>query len=71
MTLTKEPLQIKNGKIKLNDKPGLGVDLDMDKIMQAHELHKKLPSGARNDAIPMQFYFPGWQFDRKRPCMVR
>lgn len=71
MTLTKNPLQITNGKIKLNDKPGLGLELDMDKIQQAHELHKKLPTGARNDAIPMQFYYPGWAFDRKRPCMVR
>lgn len=71
MTLTKNPLQIANGKIKLNDKPGLGLELDMDKIQQAHELHKKLPTGARNDAIPMQFYYPGWAFDRKRPCMVR
>ncbi|AZS51179.1 glucarate dehydratase [Entomomonas moraniae] len=71
MTLTKNPLQIINGKIKLNDKPGLGLELDMDKIQQAHELHKKLPTGARNDAIPMQFYYPGWAFDRKRPCMVR
>lgn len=71
MTLTKNPLQIINGKIKLNDKPGLGLELEMDKIQQAHELHKKLPTGARNDAIPMQFYYPGWAFDRKRPCMVR
>lgn len=71
MTLTKNPLQITNGKIKLNDKPGLGLELDMDKIQQAHELHQKLPTGARNDAIPMQFYYPGWAFDRKRPCMVR
>ncbi|OBX07737.1 glucarate dehydratase [Gallibacterium salpingitidis] len=69
--LTKEPLEIVNGKIKLNDKPGLGIELDMEKVLLAHELHKKLPSGARNDAIPMQFYYPGWKFDRKRPAMVR
>lgn len=71
MTLTKDPLKIVNGKIKLNGKPGLGIELDMDKIAKAHELHKKLPTGARNDGIPMQFYYPGWTFDRKRPCMVR
>lgn len=69
--LTKEPLEIKNGKIKLNDKPGLGVELDMEKVQLAHELYKKLPGGARNDAIPMQFYYPGWTFDRKRPAMIR
>lgn len=71
MALTKEPLQIVDGKIKLNGKPGFGLELDMAKVEAAHELHKKLPSGARNDGIPMQFYYPGWQFDRKRPAMVR
>ena len=69
--LTKKPLQITNGKIKLHDKPGLGIELDMQQIMKAHELHKKLANGARNDAIAMQYLIPGWQFDRKRPCMVR
>lgn len=69
--LTKNPLQITNGKIKLHDKPGLGIELDMQQIMKAHELHKKLANGARNDAIAMQYLIPGWQFDRKRPCMVR
>ncbi|WP_416190316.1 enolase C-terminal domain-like protein [Neisseria sp. CCUG17229] len=71
MTLTKEPLEIVNGKIKLNGKPGLGVELDMAKVEAAHKLHQQLPSGARNDGIPMQFYYPGWTFDRKRPAMVR
>ena len=69
--LTKEPMQIVNGKIAVSDKPGLGVDLDMDQVMKAHELHKKLPTGARNDAMAMQYLIPGWQFDRKRPCMIR
>lgn len=69
--LTKEPMQIVNGKIAVADKPGLGVDLDMDQVMKAHELHKKLPTGARNDAMAMQYLIPGWQFDRKRPCMIR
>jgi glucarate dehydratase-related protein len=69
--LTKEPLQIVNGKIKVPEKPGLGVDIDMDRIQQAHELHKKLPSGARNDAASMQFLVPDWKFDRKRPAFCR
>jgi len=64
-------MQIVNGKIAVTDKPGLGVDLDMDQVMKAHELHKKLPTGARNDAMAMQYLIPGWQFDRKRPCMIR
>lgn len=69
--LTKEPLQIVNGKIKVPDRPGLGIELDMAQVMKAHELHKKLPSGARNDAAAMQYLIPGWKFDRKRPVFVR
>ncbi len=69
--LTKEPLQIVNGKIKVPEKPGLGVEIDMDQIHRAHALHKTLPSGARNDAAAMQYLIPGWTFDRKRPAMGR
>ncbi len=69
--LTKEPLQIVNGKIKVPEKPGLGVDVDMDQIHRAHALHKTLPTGARNDAAAMQYLIPGWSFDRKRPAMGR
>jgi len=69
--LTKEPLQIVNGKIRVPEKPGLGVEIDMDKIHQAHELHKKLPSGSRNDAAAMQYLVPNWKFDRKRPAFGR
>lgn len=69
--LTKEPLQIVNGKIKLHDKPGLGIELDIQQVKKAHELYKKLPNSARNDGIAMQYLIPGWQFDRKRPCMIR
>ncbi|MDF7666957.1 enolase C-terminal domain-like protein [Orbaceae bacterium ESL0727] len=69
--LTKNPLQIINGKIKLHDKPGLGIEIDMAQIEKAHALYKQLPTGARNDGMAMQYLIPGWQFDRKRPCMVR
>ncbi|MBB6115704.1 glucarate dehydratase-related protein [Rahnella inusitata] len=69
--LTKEPLQIVNGKIKVPEKPGLGVEIDMDQIHRANALHKTLPTGARNDAAAMQYLIPGWTFDRKRPAMGR
>ena len=69
--LTKDPLRIKNGKIALPDKPGLGIELDMDQVEKAHALHRKIPSGARNDGEAMQYLIPGWTFDKKRPCMVR
>jgi len=69
--LTKEPLQITNGKIKVPEKPGLGIEIDMDQVMKAHELFKTMGLGNRNDAMAMQYLISGWQFDSKKPCLVR
>ncbi|RNM04535.1 glucarate dehydratase [Dickeya undicola] len=69
--LTKEPLQIVGGMVEVPKKPGLGVELDMDQVMKAHELYKNMGLGARNDAVGMQYLVPGWTFDNKRPCLVR
>ena len=69
--LTKEPLKIVDGGIKVPDKPGLGIEIDRDQVMKAHELYKKHCLGARNDAITMQYLIPGWKFDSKSPCLVR
>ncbi|MGA8629194.1 MAG: enolase C-terminal domain-like protein [Terracidiphilus sp.] len=69
--LTRNPLQIKDGAIAVPERPGLGVDLDLDAIERAHELYQSKGLGARDDAMAMQFLIPGWKFDAKRPCMVR
>jgi len=69
--LTRNPFQIEDGLIALPERPGLGVDLDFDAIERARELYNANGLGARNDAIAMQFLIPGWQFDPKRPCLVR
>ncbi|MFA5447500.1 MAG: enolase C-terminal domain-like protein [Sphaerochaeta sp.] len=69
--LTNNPYQIKDGKIHVSNAPGLGLELNMDAVMKANEVYRKLDAGARNDAISMQYLIPGWQFDSKRPCMVR
>jgi len=69
--LTRNPLQIKGGTIAVPERPGLGVDLDLDAIERAHELYQSKGLGARNDATAMQFLIPGWKFDAKRPCMAR
>ena len=69
--LTKEPLQIKGGRIAVPDRPGLGIEIDRGAIAAAHELYKQHGLGARDDAIAMQFLIPGWTFDDKRPCLVR
>ncbi|MDH4608361.1 glucarate dehydratase [Pseudomonas sp. BN102] len=69
--LTKEPLRINGGKVKVPEKPGLGVELDMDELARAHALYKAKGLGARDDAIAMQFLVPNWTFNNKRPCLVR
>ena len=69
--LTKEPLQIKGGKIAVPDRPGLGIEIDRAAIEKANALYKQHGLGARDDAIAMQFLIPGWTFDDKKPCLVR
>ncbi|NUU67160.1 glucarate dehydratase [Enterobacteriaceae bacterium BIT-l23] len=69
--LTREPLEIRGGKIAVPQGPGLGIEPDWQRIEQAHQLYCSLPDGARNDAGAMQHLVPGWKFDRKRPAFGR
>jgi glucarate dehydratase len=69
--LTKAPLKIEGGVVRVPERPGLGVELDMDEVDKAHVLYTEQALGARDDAAAMQFLIPGWRFDPKRPCMVR
>jgi glucarate dehydratase len=69
--LTKEPLRIEGGFVKVPTRGGLGVELDMDEVKKAHDLYLKHGLGARDDAQAMQYLIPNWRFDNKRPCMVR
>jgi glucarate dehydratase len=69
--LTKEPFKIVDGLVKVPQKPGLGVELDMGKVETAHRLYKEEGLGARDDSVAMQYLIPGWKFDNKRPCLVR
>jgi glucarate dehydratase len=69
--LTRNPFLIRDGMLTVPDRPGLGIDLDLDEIERAHALYKSEGLGARNDAAQMQFLIPNWKFDPKRPSMVR
>jgi len=69
--LTKEPLQIRGGHVEVPKKPGLGIEPDMDRIRAANELYKKVGSGARDDAMAMQYLIPGWKYDPKQPSVGR
>jgi len=70
-SLTREPLQIKGGKIAVPDRPGLGIEIDRKAIDEAYALYRQHGLGARDDAMAMQFLIPGWTFDDKRPSLVR
>jgi len=54
--LTQQPFQIKNGFIDLPEKPGLGVELDMDEVERAHRLYLQHGLGGTRrrdcDAVP-------------------
>ena len=67
--LTKGPPRIVDGMVRVPERPGLGLDPDLDRIEAAHEVLHAL--GARDDAAAMQFLIPGWAFDAKKPCLVR
>ena len=67
--VTREPFQIVNGAIELPDRPGLGIEIDMERLEIAHALHQKLGLGARDDRAAMQYLVPGWSFNPKRPCL--
>ena len=68
--LTKEPLQIRDGQIAVPDAPGLGIEPDMDKIMEANKLYERAGAHKRDDSIAMRILRPGWKFDPKRPCLA-
>jgi glucarate dehydratase len=69
--LTREPLQIVDGKLKVPDRPGLGIEIDMNQVESAHALYNKMGLGKRDDAKAMQFLVLDWKFNPKRPCLVQ
>jgi glucarate dehydratase len=69
--LTRQPFPIEGGLLTVPDKPGLGVEPDMEQIEKAHQLYLGMGLGARNDAVAMQYLIGGWKFDNRRPCLVR
>ena len=69
--LTREPLQIVDGVVRVPERPGLGVEIDRAAIEEANRLYEKVGLSGRDDAAAMQFLIEGWHFDKKRPCLVR
>jgi len=69
--LTKEALRIEGGMVQVPARPGLGIELDADKLEAAHQAYENLGLGARDDAVAMQYLIRDWKFDNKRPCLLR
>lgn len=69
--ITREPLLIRDGRINVPDRPGLGVDIDLEQVERANALYNRVGTAARDDARAMRYLISGWQFDPKRPSMVR
>ena len=69
--LLEDAPKIVDGKLQVPQGPGLGVRLNMERVMEANALYGKLPSHDRDDAAGMQYLIPGWKYDHKRPCLVR
>jgi len=69
--LTREPLRIEGGYVAVPERPGLGIEIDMERVHAAHALYQSLGPGARNDAMAMQYLVPGWTYDPKRPSLGR
>lgn len=69
--LTVAPPRIVGGEVAVPDIPGLGVRLDRDRLMAAHELYRAEALSGRDDAIGMRYLVRDWEFDPERPCLVR
>ncbi|MBK3640211.1 enolase C-terminal domain-like protein [Streptomyces sp. MBT33] len=69
--LTVEPPRIVGGEVAVPDTPGLGIRLDPDRLTAAHELYRAKALSGRDDAIGMRYLVEDWEFDPKRPCLVR
>ena len=69
--LTRKPLEIKDGWVEIPQKPGLGIEVDLERVKKAHELYLENCLGGRDDSVGMQYLIKHSKFDPKRPCLVR
>lgn len=53
-------LPIRGGRMQLPAGPGLGVELDEDKLARAHEMYRKCGMRGRDDAATIKLVEPNW-----------
>ncbi len=61
-----EPLPFQDGAIALPKLPGLGIEVDRDKLARLHANYLACGLTERNDEIEMQKVEPGWTFRATR-----
>lgn len=70
--LTKYPYEIHDGHLHISPHiEGLGIEINRDALEKAHDLYVDQHLGVRDDTKGMQYLIPGWQFDPKKPALVR
>jgi glucarate dehydratase len=60
------PLIFEDGSIRVPDEPGLGVEVDRDKLLKLHEQYISCGLTKRNDELEMQKIQPGWKYKKTR-----
>ena len=63
--------QIKDGYLEVPKGPGLGVSLNMERVMEANRLYCQMSNHDRDDAVSMQYLILNWKYNPKMPCLVR
>ncbi len=61
-----KPLTFEDGALRVPDGPGLGIEIDRDKLAVLHQHYVDCGLTERNDEIEMQKVEPGWTFSALR-----
>ncbi|MGW3146549.1 hypothetical protein ACWDG1_18060 [Streptomyces sp. NPDC001177] len=51
--------------------PGVGVRLDREQLLAAHDLYRQKALSDRDDSLAMQYLVKDWTFAGRRRCLVR
>jgi glucarate dehydratase len=54
-------LPIRDGRMSIPCGPGLGIELDRDRLAAAHETYQRCGMRERDDASTMRLVEPGWK----------
>ncbi len=69
--LCDDAFKIREGKIRIPHKPGLGITLNHEKLTKAHNQYMTLKNHDRDDSMAMHYLIPNWKYDHKKPALVR